>query len=74
VIALFFAIGWGYYIKVRAEHEAREIAKNCADSYIREWLAEEAPGIIRRHVGLLGDATIGNGDDEKAADDIGENA
>jgi membrane protein involved in colicin uptake len=57
-----------------AEMEARQEAKACAEAYIKKWLAEEAGNIVRRHVELLADATLGAGDDGKAADEIGENA
>lgn len=74
VFALIFAVSWGFVVRKWAEHEAQKVAKDCADSYIQRWLTDEAPVIIRSHVDLLRDATIGNGDDDKAADQIGEHA
>lgn len=60
--------------KAVAEHEARKEAKSLADAYIAKWLAEEAPDIIRAHVENLQNATLGTGDDDEAADEIGKAA
>ena len=72
LITLVSAAGWGYIVKQRAEEEARSIAKACAEQLIAKWLAEDAPGIVRRKVDMLGDASLGAGDDAKAADEMGE--
>lgn len=74
VIALLGALAWGFVVKGWAETEAKKVAKACADEYIKEWMAKEAPGIIRSQVDLLNDATIGEGDDADAADEIGKEA
>lgn len=74
LIAVLAAIAWGKIVTMIAEKEAREEAKRCANTYIRKWLVEEAPGIIQRHLELLNDATMGSGSDSQAADQIGESA
>ena len=66
--------GWGKTIAADAEREARAMAKSCAEDYIAKWLADEAPGIIRERVDLIIDATLGSGNDAKAADDLGAQA
>lgn len=50
------------------------MAKACADDYIKDWLAREAPGIIRQRVDFILDATLGPGNDAEAADAIGKEA
>lgn len=74
VMAFFGALAWGKVIASRTEKEAREEAKKCAKELIDKWLAEEAPAIIQKHVEFLRDASVGNSDDDKAADRIGEGA
>jgi hypothetical protein len=78
VVAILAALGWGYLVKGWAEKEAREEAGRCAnklaDAYINKWLAAEAPQIVRRHVDTIRDTTLGSGDDDKAAEDIGKEA
>ena len=78
IIALLGALAWGFLVKVWAEREARaeaiKVAKECADAYINKWLAEQAPGIIRARVDLINDASLGSGDDDTAADDLGAGA
>lgn len=78
LIALLGALAWGILVKIWAEREARaeaiKVAKECADAYINKWLAEEAPGIIRARVDLIHDATLGSGNDDTAADDLGAGA
>ncbi len=54
--------------------EVKEIAKSDAEAYIAKWMAEKAPGIIQSHVELLNDATIGEGNDALAADELGKEA
>lgn len=73
-IAIIAALAWGRAVGVSAEREAKKMAKECADSYIQSWLSKEAPGIIRERVDFILDATLGPGDDAKAADDIGKEA
>ena len=55
-------------------HEAKEMAKADAQAYIAKWMAEKAPGIIQSHVEFLNDATVGEGNDADAADEIGKEA
>lgn len=74
VIVAIAGIAWGKIITANAEREARDMAKACAEAYIEKWLAEQAPGIIRERLDLIGDATLGSGDDATAADDLGEQA
>ena len=85
IFALIFAIAsilaglaWGVLVRRAAEKEAREEAERCAtriaDEKMAKWLATEAPQIVRRHVENLLNASLGNDDDEKAAEDIGKEA
>lgn len=78
MVAVLAALGWGYLVKGWAEKEAREEAERCAkkhtDAYINKWLATEAPQIVRRHVENLMNATLGDEDDETAAEEIGKEA
>lgn len=74
VIAVIAALAWGKVVTATAEKEAKSMAKSCADEYIKEWLAKEAPGIIRQRVDFILDATLGFGDDTTAADEIGKEA
>ena len=70
IITLIAGFTWGRIIAASAKDEAQKAAKECAD----EWMAKNGPRIIQAHVELLNDATVGEGDDAKAADDIGEGA
>ncbi len=74
IIAVFAALAWGKIVTATAEKEAKAMAKACADDYIKDWLAKEAPGIIRQRVDFILDATLGFGDDTEAADQIGKEA
>lgn len=85
VIGVLFSVvglAWGKTIAGQAkqearsiaEQEARAVAKSCAEAYIEKWLAEEAQGIIRERVDMINDATLGSGDDSKAAFDLGAQA
>jgi hypothetical protein len=74
IVALIGAIAWGWMVKGWAEKEAREAAEVHASKMINDWLANEAPRIIRKHIDYLNDTSVGGGDDEKAADEIGEAA
>lgn len=72
LIGLVSAAGWGYVVKRRAEEEARDEARKCAKIMIQDWLTNEAPGIIRKHVELLQDVSPGRTDDDEAADEMGQ--
>ncbi|MBC3942003.1 hypothetical protein [Sphingomonas albertensis] len=74
VIALVAGLAWGWVITQRAENEARTEAEKCANAYIAKWLTDEAPGLVRAHVENLQNATLGRGNDDEAADAIGEEA
>lgn len=74
VIVVIAGIAWGKIITNRAEREARSMAKASADDYIQAWLSEKAPGLVRERVDFILDATLGSGDDNVAADDIGKEA
>ena len=74
VAGILAGLAWGRAVALKAENEARTEAKKCADELIAKWLAEEAPGIIRAHLDALGNASLGKGDDDEAADDIGKEA
>ena len=75
VVALLGGIAWGIVVKAKAEAEARavatQVAQDCVEVLVNKWLTEKAPQIIRENVELLGNATLGSGNDEQAADDIG---
>jgi hypothetical protein len=73
-LGLISAIGWGYIVKLRAENEARKTAESIAVQRIEQWLAEEAPGLIRRKLEMLQDTSIGRTDDDVAADEMGQAA
>lgn len=70
VLVLIAGYGWAKFVA----HEAKEMAKADAKTYIDGWLADKAPGIIRQRVDFILDATLGSGSDDKAADDLGEQA
>jgi hypothetical protein len=74
ILVLLAGYAWGKFIAMDAEREAIKAAKERADEYIQEWLAKEASGIIRARVDFILDATLGQGDDAQAAEDIGRNA
>lgn len=85
VIALVVALAgfaWGKIVVASAEKEAREaaeiaakeVANKAANAYISQWLAEQAPGIIRERVDFILDATLGPEPDGEAADEIGAQA
>lgn len=73
-ITLFAGIGWGLWIKGLAERIAKEEAEKYASAKFEEWCRTEAPQMVRRHLDLLTDATLGTGNDATAADEIGEGA
>lgn len=70
IIALIAGFAWGKMVAVSAKEEAKKAAKECAE----DWMARNGPMIIQSHVEFLNDATVGEGDDAKAADDIGKEA
>jgi D-arabinose 1-dehydrogenase-like Zn-dependent alcohol dehydrogenase len=74
IIALAVGFAWGKIIAATAKEEAQKAAKERADDYIQEWLSKEAPAIIRSRVDFILDATLGDGDDAEAADEIGKGA
>lgn len=70
LIALVGGIAWAKLVRGQAKDEA----KRCAEESVKEWLAKEAPQIIRQHVEWLRDTSLGNDDDDDAADAIGKEA
>lgn len=70
VLVLLAGYAWAKFVA----HEAKEMAKTDAEAYIAKWMAEKAPGIIQAHVELLNDATLGDGNDATAADQLGKEA
>lgn len=74
VIAIISGLAWGWVVAKRAENEARTEAKNCAQAVIDQWLADEAPKIVRAHVEYLRNTSLGDEDDDDAADAIGNAA
>ena len=78
IVAVLAAAGWGFLVKVWAEKEARQEAERCAqkhvEAHMQKWLATEAPQIVRRHVENLVNASLGDEDDEEAAEEIGKEA
>lgn len=78
IVALLGGIAWGFVVKAKAEAEARavatQVAQECVEVLVNKWLTEKAPQIIRENVELLGNATLGPGNDEQAADAIGGEA
>ena len=74
LIAIVAAIGWGYLVKKWAEEEAQKEATECVKRMMDKWLAEEAPQIIRKNVEYLQNTSLGPGDDDRAADEMGKEA
>lgn len=74
VLAIIAGFAWSQLVRRNAEEEARAAAKECVDKLMAAWLANEAPGIVRRHVENLGDASLGATDDGAAADEMGKEA
>jgi uncharacterized membrane protein YidH (DUF202 family) len=75
--AIFIAVLaiWSYnHFKTLTEASAEKAASEKAEEMVLSWLSNEAPAVVRKHVDLLTDATLGNGDDDTAADDIGKEA
>lgn len=74
VLALLGGIAWARLVKRDAEEEARKEAQACVKKMMDDWLANAAPGIIRRHVDNLQDASLGAVNDAAAADEMGKEA
>jgi hypothetical protein len=74
LVAVLAAIGWGVLVRVWAEREARKEAAECVKRLMDKWLVEEAPQIVRKHVELLQNASLGGDDEATAADEMGEEA
>jgi hypothetical protein len=78
LIAVIAVIGWGYFVRVWAKEEARAEAERCANKRVKElmdeWLAREAPQIVRRHIENLMNASLGEDDEEAAAEEMGKEA
>lgn len=70
ILVVLAGFAWAKFVA----HEAKEMAIADAATYIAKWMAEKAPGIIQSHVELLNDATIGDGNDSVAADELGKEA
>jgi hypothetical protein len=70
ILVVIAGFAWAKFVA----HEAKEMAKADAETYIVKWMVEKAPGIIQSHVELLNDATIGEGNDASAADELGKEA
>lgn len=74
LIAIVAAIGWGFLVRHWAEREARAEAAECVKKLMDKWLVDEAPQIIRKHVELLQNASLGEDGDGEAADEMGKEA
>ena len=74
LVAIVAAIGWGFLVRHWAEREARAEAAECVKKLMDKWLVDEAPQIIRKHVELLQNASLGEDGDGKAADEMGKEA
>lgn len=74
IVAILAGIGWGIYVKLWAEREARREAEECVKKLMEKWQREEAPRLVREHVTYLVDTSLGPISDGEAADEIGEEA
>lgn len=74
VIVLVGGFSWGKIIAASAKEEATQAAAKLAEQRIEDWLAKEAPRIVRTQVDLILNATLGSGDDADAADRLGKEA
>ena len=74
ILVVIAGYAWGRFVAADAKDHAQKAAKERADEYIQEWLAKDAPSIIRQRVDFILDATLGSGNDAEAADDIGKEA
>jgi hypothetical protein len=74
ILTIALGLGWGILVRNWAEKEARKEAKEGVELHMRKWFAEEAPRLVRQHVELLQNTTIGATSDGEAADEIGKEA
>lgn len=74
ILVVIAGYAWGKFVAADAKGHAQNAAKDRADEYIQDWLAKEAPGIIRARVDFILDATLGPGNDADAADELGKGA
>lgn len=75
--AIFLAVLaiWSYaHFKQLTVEAAEKAASDVAGDKVTAWLSAEAPHIIRKHVDMIKDTSLGRDDDEGAADAIGEQA
>jgi len=73
-LVVLAGFAWARFVRQEAEEEARNVAKACVEKLMDDWKANEAPQIVRRHVEFLRDPSIGDADDDDAADEIGKGA
>lgn len=74
LVAIVAAVGWGFLVRHWAEREARVEAAECVKRLMDKWLIDEAPQIVRKHVELLRNASLGSDDEDAAADAMGKEA
>lgn len=74
MVAIVAAVGWGFLVRHWAEREAKREAQECAQKFVDRWLVDEAPQIIRKHLELLTNASLGDANEDLAADEMGEEA
>ena len=74
LVAIIAGVAWANYVKVVAEREAREAARQCAQEVIERWLSDQGPQIIREHVEFLHRVTVGDETASAAADEMGAQA
>lgn len=69
-MAILVTIGLVYVVGQRAEKEAHDTAKKCAD----EWLAANGPRLMREYIELIQSPAIDGSGNGNAADEMGESA
>lgn len=77
IVAVFMAILaiWSYkHMAELVTHAAEKSASEKASEMMGGWLANDAPRSVSQQLELLTDTTLGQGEDSKAADDIGQQA
>jgi hypothetical protein len=67
-LAIVVTIVLGFVVVHRAEKEAHDTAKKCAD----EWLAANGPRLMREYVELIQSPAIDGNGNGNAADEMGE--
>jgi hypothetical protein len=72
VIAIIAAMEWGHRTASKIAATAHELVEKRANDKISEWLTNEAPAIIRRHVEFLNDTSVGQKNDKEAAEEYGD--